>query len=43
MSKSKSMKKYEAPYMEVDYFEMQDVILTSGDPDIGTNPDEPEL
>ncbi len=34
--------KYETPCMEVDYFEVQDVILTS-DPDIGENPDVPEL
>lgn len=35
------VKKYESPCMEVDYFETQDVILTSGE--IGENPDEPEI
>ncbi len=44
MKKSNVMQKYEAPCLEVDYFDTQDVILTSGeDPDVGIDPDEPDL
>ena len=44
LKNNSSLKKYETPRMEADYFETQDVILTSGEnPDIGENPDEPIL